>query len=832
MYVHFVLLFFIGQTIGNEEKSFVDDETFNEALSSEHMFGVFLYSKKDNDDLKVREAVNSIQLSEDSLDPHGIQLGIIDCKKSKIFHCKKPERLYHLILFKDGDVVAQVDMDDLQTLLDVQIHTKSNLLLDNINEIKDREEYNEIIKKHAGKSDFILFYIPELGTIEHLRMINSAISIPKYISVYYTLNRDINDDKSHEVWYLNCLMSEDGKCEVTYADGNNGDEDLQKFIQKSSHVMVLSENEDMSSTLTEMVNKGNDVLLLIAGPRKFESALALAKEVVNEMGSGIHALVVDGVKFSHFDLKSRVENDKIFAIASPGTASHAKYLNIGFLESENPADLIVDFNNAMSKQDQIFTEPFGVRDEEIDLDLFDIEPETIQDDPIAYSVHHNKHVKDLYYFDYKTLPRLTDKTYEKVTQGMEYAVILFTLEFNPRALAALVAFVEIHNAFKTKTKSPMYRVECYNWPDICEKAKVFTSPRMFFYPPETTNPIEYTGMWEKVSMKNAILRYSNPSVIIVRKKEDILPYLPITTRSIIGLFESDDGTTEFRKAAEIMRKDYQFIEVHGEVAKFVAEQYEVDLEHKRLLALEDSFPKHKYGTFTTAQDIINFCEETFVAPELQELNIYSFVDILKDPKPLFIYFWVRENGDELTYFSALKDMIQDIASNKILSDNILFMWMDVSTGTPGEFVLARYNYRARHEKPIMGFFDKKGSVMLKSCQEAVRCTNTSLITWIQNCIVGKEQATYELSKEEWKPRLDGYDFLQFMKDEGTYPEKKLTLGSSDEDEESKPSHRGGRTVIDLRHKHKKEEGQGVHENEKTENREEKSTKSHPNHSEL
>lgn len=53
----------------------------------------------------------------------------------------------------------------------------------------------------------------------------------------------------------------------------------------------------------------------------------------------------------------------------------------------------------------------------------------------------------------------------------------------------------------------MYRVECYNWPDICEDAGVYTSPRLFFYPKGTTDRKEYTGLWDKASIKDAILRY-------------------------------------------------------------------------------------------------------------------------------------------------------------------------------------------------------------------------------------------------------------------------------------------------------------------------------------
>lgn len=51
-----------------------------------------------------------------------------------------------------------------------------------------------------------------------------------------------------------------------------------------------------------------------------------------------------------------------------------------------------------------------------------------QDDPVAYSVHFHKPLHDLYLYDYKTIPRLTDVTYDETIKSGKYSVILFTLE--------------------------------------------------------------------------------------------------------------------------------------------------------------------------------------------------------------------------------------------------------------------------------------------------------------------------------------------------------------------------------------------------------------------
>lgn len=61
--------------------------------------------------------------------------------------------------------------------------------------------------------------------------------------------------------------------------------------------------------------------------------------------------------------------------------------------------------------------------------------------------------------------------------------------------------------------SPLYRLECYNWPDVCQKIEVYTTPRMFFKPAKSQEMYEYKGMWDKTEMENHIERFENSILI-------------------------------------------------------------------------------------------------------------------------------------------------------------------------------------------------------------------------------------------------------------------------------------------------------------------------------
>ena len=55
--------------------------------------------------------------------------------------------------------------------------------------------------------------------------------------------------------------------------------------------------------------------------------------------------------------------------------------------------------------------------------------------------------------------------------------------------------------------SPLHRVECFDWPDVCSKANLSTYPKMFFYRGRGADrqSIEYTGLWSPNDMKKSIV---------------------------------------------------------------------------------------------------------------------------------------------------------------------------------------------------------------------------------------------------------------------------------------------------------------------------------------
>lgn len=123
---------------------------------------------------------------------------------------------------------------------------------------------------------------------------------------------------------------------------------------------------------------------------------------------------------------------------------------MGYLDEETTDELTSIWQRVMS-DDDLLTKSMDelVYDEEFPSNLFIyfkivrktkllnknavtyhivLDPEEVEDDPVAHAVHSSSDIRKLYYYDYKTIPRLTDKTFTEVTKGDDYAVVLVTLE--------------------------------------------------------------------------------------------------------------------------------------------------------------------------------------------------------------------------------------------------------------------------------------------------------------------------------------------------------------------------------------------------------------------
>lgn len=785
-------------------------EDFDAAVSSDGTFAVYYYGMQTPMKDTLDKVLDSIKISTGALAQHDLKIMAADCDSHEDLRgCKDSDNLHSAVLYRDGEVVSVIPGDNLISGAEIAINVLHHSLLpaSRSMELTSAKELQEFKTQHQGKRNALVFYIPYKGSSEHLDALGLVKILPHRLDVAYTLKKGLfNDDNI--VWFFNNLTPKDSDCDVLSSRTFTNDHFL-KSIAEASAVETILPDEDFFEYVEGNLPSTDNLLVLIAGKGVRNSTFKIARAVADAR-RGIKVSVVDRSMTFHSYIQPRVRDGKIFAMVAKRGQKTPEVTDIGYLENDDVNTLLDLYDEVRLGQDEIWQ---GLEQEDTaDYDdSFYPYPENVLDDPMTFSLHHSGNVKTLYYFDYKTLPRLSDVTYEKVKKSNDYAVVLFTLEFNPRAIAALVTFAEIHKAYKESGQSsPMYRVECYNWPDICEDAGVYTSPRLFFYPKGNTKRVEYTGLWDKASIKDAILRYSNPDVIVIKKKEDILPYNPMTIRSLIGFFENDEGTDQFKKAAQMVRKDYQFIEVHGAVRDLIAESYGVDHSHKTIIGFEHGFPVQKTGTFSTADDILSYLKMAFHPHQLQELSIHSFAEVMKNPKPFLIYFWDQTDGNKKMQNDHLKDMIQDISNKEHFANRMLFTWMDSSNDSVGEFVLKQYNSRAQVHDPTLAFFDKKGSVILKSCET---CNAGALTGWLQDCLDSKMKTTYGLNTEEWKPRLEGFDYLELMKEEGTYPtSQRLVRNNMDEDKEKPQGHRSGRTIKVMKRDHKMEKSESMGEN--------------------
>lgn len=309
------------------------------------------------------------------------------------------------------------------------------------------------------------------------------------------------------------------------------------------------------------------------------------------------------------------------------------------------------------------------------------------------------------------------------------------------------------------------RVNCFDWTDVCQTNNITVYPTIKMYRKDSEE-ITYRGPLDSDHLAKAVLLLQHNLPLTLDNKETVemffdgrFPSLAKTATDIavVGMFldKSEKEFEAFEAAAKSLRGKFLMGYVTSATAKTLSTKYGLKLP--AIMAYKRNDPFQSVDVFErkfTSQAIVDFVLKGNL-PSFGELTPFNLPTYLTYKKPLLIVF--RADSAD----SVITPVMTRLARDRSLP-SVFLCWMPVySTTDVNAEILKSYTGTSESLPALVLVNHEKGTVHLFKND----VTKQAVKGWVESILNGKEQPTRLFSDGEWKPRLEGYDFLRMLDEE-------------------------------------------------------------------
>ncbi|CAK8689403.1 unnamed protein product [Clavelina lepadiformis] len=788
-----LLFFFVGFLRSTFSFQYITNEEFLEKRESLSGICVLIMH---GFTASLDDALRNLQELSETTKELGFDFLALDCTVTDSDICltqsKKSERL---LLFKEGKLLGELALNEINTpkqarscLLDILSHKVFHL-------ISSKEDWRNLKRRCLKNLNIVFAYVNDTGENLHRFLALESIKFHGKIQFAYTTDHALtcslfpeDDVDSHgTIWLSLCDDDvQNNDCITVRYSGVLSQSSLNVALMALTSPRTLKVDENVpESTISEFINSAAydkmDIVMLIPSIQKFTKTLQLAHNACSRTVGQVRCLVVkadadiEGV--SDFVLDNRIY---LSLLSMEGEVND---LNVGHLFAETADEILYHWQRlvAIRTNGENSYPDLSENHDKYEPDEWKTVYEK-QDDPIAHSIHSSKSFHDFYLYDYKTIPRLSDVDYENLIASPNFAVILFTLEFNAKSLAVLSIFAHIHREYQVLDQfSPLHRVECYDWPDICQKIGFTTFPQMVFY--HTNGPRvahEYNGMWTSAEMQKGIKLHSVAWPVVVHTKIDLLNLLEDKIDYMFGVFLTADAKKIFMKAALEWNHQYLFVVVQGNAAYYFEHLLDSPSLKENIIIGRSNRTFKTFIRFVSNNDIVNYLSNAFRDELFQELTVSNFAEIIGHMKKSLFIQYKNITAIENESANTLSKLLTDFAS--VYKDLANFVWVDISPGSPGEYIYLMHT-EGNGDNIQVAFLNNQKNISLQSFNKIL---DPNIVgQWIERCLSGTAKVSFNMIGHSWEPHLPGHDYLQYMLNEGTLPIDENNAKYGEEDQEFK-----------------------------------------------
>ncbi|XP_028400051.1 thioredoxin domain-containing protein 16-like [Dendronephthya gigantea] len=394
-------------------------------------------------------------------------------------------------------------------------------------------------------------------------------------------------------------------------------------------------------------------------------------------------------------------------------------------------------------------------------------PEETEDDEVAaagYELYYTKAVDDSH------IPKLNDTSFNSTIRQYDTSVVFFFLPWDARSQAFSPSYAaaakKIVEPDGSGVKIGVLQVNCFDWEDVCSKENIKLYPTVRFYRRKQP-PMDYNGVLDESSLVKTVKLLQAPSPLKLSSDGEAVGFqegkYPMTSIlyadvSVLGLFSvvNSDYVSSFTSAARAMEGQFLCGYATGKVASDAASKLGVPVPSIVLVKRNDPLQsKVVYDGEYTEEAIVQFVKHASL-PVYGELTPLNFPAYFSKGQPFLVAFIKKDNVD-------VNSLIADVVKSGE-TGGVNFCWVDISVEMNRDILMA-YSQSDKDKS------DMTSAIVLVYHQKGItynykgELQKEKLVFWIKSCLSGSETFTHALKTKEWKPRLEGYDFLAKMKEE-------------------------------------------------------------------
>ncbi|XP_066290206.1 thioredoxin domain-containing protein 16-like isoform X2 [Branchiostoma lanceolatum] len=702
-----------------------------------------------------------------------VQFGRVNCDIDPVAtYCDKPDVDQSVFIFRNDHVAAKLALDTMYDKDSIASNIFQVMLSSEVPVLQSWIDLSHQEQRYMGDKDIIFSWQKAIGTYEHRVFMEFAFAYGSTYKFAFATNKKVAEDaelrdakmvKEPALWVLHCSEEEKTAktCRQTRFRLPIVLSDVLAFLRslKTPYYVDMPLNQE----LTPYESMKLDLVYVVTDNSNEHEAREMADKLGKALRgqAGVILLNIDVV--SEATLESLATDTERLKEVPVVVAQINGQDNLHFMHHFNEGPLVEDLEVLISEHRQTAAERKRVTQE--NEEEFDVPEEEIQDDVVAEAVYRSRYAQ----LDLTYAPALTDKTFPATLKEKPLVVVVFYLSWDPRSAAFLGSCSEASLALKddTSNSSPLARVACDDWPDVCQLNNVSSYPVTKVFR-DGQYLKDYTGMLDTTALVNFVKLLQLPAPVELKSVEEVTNFREdllsagATNTAVLGLMGQDDQAVEtFTSAARELQGDFLLGLVKDKaLAQEVGAMYGSSVPGVVVVKKDDKYQPFKpfSGKIFHKPSLVKFIRLASlpIFPELTPKNFPSF--FIQD-KPFVILFGGR--GEEL-------ESIGQIAATEELP--VIFCQMNVFSPTSlGAELLQHYVPDAGLPALVM-VKHKTGGVFEYPYPDDL--SKEKVTGWVRGCENGDILANNELQEEKWGPMMPGYDFLAFIDAEGDSAKQK------------------------------------------------------------
>lgn len=752
---------------------------------------VLYYFLKDNP--RHRGFYAEYDKSAEYLGLYNLKLGVVDCRDAEnldIDRCSQLDAPSSVFTYSYGNDLLALEIETMFDVNSMMSNILQLVLLREVPILQSEKEIESFINKHKGATDIIFSFQKAIGTYEHRIFMEVAYAFHHKFQFAISTSQNavgglVNPPAATDearIWIMMCsqVHSPEEDCFVNVYDDKMDLSSLANFMRK----LDLPLNFDIPGNGTSHPYTPDLGLHLVYLFYR-ETTKHMVQDILRVAGNQFHGKAAFLSINVELTLPEMIGLDS-FPPRTPAIAVQFESKGKPDLMSEEAWSIDSAFEFFVNKlheynmkpKDGHVESPSDVMDVGRDdgkvfpddgeeKDRYREEVET-EDDHVAEAVQRARRIK----LDIELALALTDETFTSTIKERDIVFTLFYLPFDHRSLAFLRAYGEAARKFENETDRPFTYVNCHDWTDVCAKEKITRYPTLkIFHQGKYLK--DYDGMQsiEDVITAYTLLKQEKPvplleKINIEKFFNGILPDGSNISGSVfvVGLFADTQskGVNTYQGVAKRLGDQFTFgINTNGNGKDFVQIYGCSVLPCIVVLKKKDIVqPYVAYsGDVSSAEELSKFIEQS-LTPSLAELTPSLFPRLYKQKRAFVISF-----VDDTETSREMLDPVQTLVRSGSFPDLIFCSLQSGDVNSFGRQILQTYHNTTSSSLPALSYAHLSEGKVYNYMDKSF--SKEQIEAWLRDVQSQKveNQPQFLLKDGKYKPRLQGYHFLEFLKED-------------------------------------------------------------------